>query len=53
MTSSIINLLSDDIRRTKLSEESIQESKKFDWNSISNEELALVSMLSDKMSFTS
>jgi glycosyltransferase involved in cell wall biosynthesis len=52
MTSSIINLLSDDIRRTKLSEEALQESKKFYWNSISNEELMLVSMLSNKTSFT-
>jgi glycosyltransferase involved in cell wall biosynthesis len=52
MTSSIINLLSDDIRRTKMSEEALQESKKFDWNNISNEELTLVSMLSDKTNFT-
>jgi glycosyltransferase involved in cell wall biosynthesis len=43
MTRSITDLLSDDIRRTKLGEEAFQESKKFDWNSVSNEELMLVS----------
>jgi glycosyltransferase involved in cell wall biosynthesis len=52
MTSSIISLLSDDIRRTKLSEEALQESKKFDWNIISNEELTLLNILSNKRNFT-
>ena len=52
MARSIVELLSNDIRRAELSKEALQESKKFDWNSISEQELTRVSMLLNKTNFT-